>query len=87
MRVLVTGAGGPAGVCVIKILKAMDGRYDFIMGMDIDPLAPGLYLADKGILGPRADDKELIPKIIELAKKEKNSYTLQDTRGFSKRRA
>lgn len=71
MRVLVTGAGGPAGVCVIKILKEMDGKYDFVMGMDIDPLAPGLYLADKGILGPRADDKELIPKIIELAKKEK----------------
>lgn len=68
MRVMVTGAGDPAGVSVIKILKA-DPRYEFVMGVDNDPLAAGLYLADKGIIGPHAQDKELIPKIVDIAKK------------------
>ena len=39
-RVLVTGAGGPAGVSVIRSLNA----EAYVFAIDIDPCAVGLYL-------------------------------------------
>ena len=43
ITVLVTGAGGPAGVSVIRALKS---RGDRVVAVDADPLAVGLRLAD-----------------------------------------
>ena len=42
-RVLVTGAGGPSG---ISILRAMEGEPVTMLAGDIDPFAAGLYLVD-----------------------------------------
>jgi carbamoyl-phosphate synthase large subunit len=43
MNVLVTGAGGPAGIAVIRALVERGQR---VVGVDADPLAAGLRLAD-----------------------------------------
>jgi len=54
-RVLVTGAGGPSG---ISIVRAMEGEPVTMLAADIDPYAAGLYLvgADRRFLLPRGDD-------------------------------
>ena len=67
MNVLVTGAGGPAGVCVLKSLR---GRYRLI-ATDVDPLASGLYLADKAYLTRRADDPRFVSELLRLSKRER----------------
>ncbi len=72
MKILVTGAGGPAGVCTIKALR---GKHK-ITAVDIDNLASGLYLADKSYIVPLAKDKKFISKIFEIAKKENISLII-----------
>lgn len=62
-RVLVTGAGGPAGVNLIKTLAA--GGH-FTIGVDPDPLAVGLYLSDEGETGLVADDSGNAQRILEV---------------------
>ena len=42
-RVLVTGAGGPSG---ISILRAMEGEPVTMLAGDIDPYGAGLYLVE-----------------------------------------
>jgi len=51
IRVLVTGAGGPAGVCAIRGLA---DRHE-VVAVDADPLAVGLRLATASRVVPRAD--------------------------------
>ncbi len=56
-RVLITGAGGPAGVC---LLRALAVRPVSLLAGDIDPYAAGLYLVDaerRLILPPGADEQ------------------------------
>ncbi len=43
VKILITGAGGPAAICAYKALK--DKSYDFFMA-DMDPLATGLYFVE-----------------------------------------
>ncbi|MGY1615706.1 ATP-grasp domain-containing protein [Geodermatophilus sp. SYSU D00691] len=50
--VLVTGAGGPAGVAVVRRLVALGSR---VVAVDADPAAAGPALADVGLVVPRAD--------------------------------
>jgi carbamoyl-phosphate synthase large subunit len=52
-RVLVTGAGGAAGVAVIRALRR-DGHHT--IGVDADPFAAGLALAADAAVIPTADD-------------------------------
>ena len=47
-----TGAGGPAGVAVIRALRAAGQR---VLAIDADPSAVGLRLADVPAVVPRAD--------------------------------
>ena len=51
--VLVTGAGGPAGVAVIRALRRAGNR---VVACDADPYAVGFRLADEFAPVPRADD-------------------------------
>jgi carbamoyl-phosphate synthase large subunit len=51
--VLVTGAGGPAGVAVIRALRHAGHR---VVACDADPYAVGFRLADEFARMPRADD-------------------------------
>lgn len=50
--IAVTGAGGPAGVAVIKALQA---NGDHVLALDANPDAVGLRLAGRAAVLPRAD--------------------------------
>jgi exosortase/archaeosortase family protein len=51
--VAVTGAGGPAGIAVVRALVAAGHR---VIALDADPLAAGLRLAAVAAVIPRADE-------------------------------
>ena len=63
-RVLVTGAGGPAGIAVIRDLTKLGHTT---IAVDADPWATGLALADAGVLVPRADDSNYGPALLAAA--------------------
>jgi carbamoyl-phosphate synthase large subunit len=65
-RVLVTGAGGPAGVAVIRALR---GGGVPVVGADADEMAAGLLLADDFGVVPRAEDPTFTDKLFELAQR------------------
>jgi carbamoyl-phosphate synthase large subunit len=60
IRVLVTGAGGPAGVSVIRALTAA-GHH--VIAVDADPTAVGLRLAPDSAVVPRSDAVEFIDAV------------------------
>ena len=64
-RVLVTGTGGPSGVCFMKAIA--DQPWE-VFSADIDPYAAGLYLVDEHhrAIVPRGDAETFVPEIIEL---------------------
>jgi carbamoyl-phosphate synthase large subunit len=64
VRVLVTGAGGPAGVAVIRALRA---RGHYVIAIDADPTAAGLRLADAHHVVPRADDPHYLAALLRVA--------------------
>jgi len=68
-RVLVTGAGGPSG---ISILRAMEGEPVEMLAADIDPYAAGLYLvgADRRFLLPRGDDPRFASDLLARCSRE-----------------
>lgn len=72
MKILVTGSGGPAGICVIKDLIK---RHE-IIATDIDWLSSGLYLAKNYYLVPRFDAENFIQKMLDIAKKENVSVII-----------
>lgn len=64
VRVLVTGAGGAAGVSVIRALRDA-GHY--VIAVDADPLAVGLRMADEGHAVPRFQDPTYLAALIRVA--------------------
>ena len=62
--VLVTGAGGPAGVAVIRALRAAGHP---VVGADADRLAVGLRLAHDSVVLPSADDPGFVDAVCEAA--------------------
>jgi carbamoyl-phosphate synthase large subunit len=68
-RVLVTGAGGPSG---ISIVRAMEGEQVTMLAADIDPYAAGLYLvgADRRFLLPRGDDPRFAADLLARCTRE-----------------
>ncbi len=69
-RVLVTGAGGPSG---ISILRALEGEPVTMLAGDIDPYAAGLYLvsAERRSLLPRGDDPRLADDLLARCRRER----------------
>jgi carbamoyl-phosphate synthase large subunit len=63
-RVLVTGAGGAAGVSVIRALREA-GHY--VIAVDADPQAVGLHMADEGHAVPRFQDPTYLAALIRVA--------------------
>lgn len=61
--VIVTGAGGAAGVAVIR---ALAGRRP-VVAADCDPDAVGLQLADEAGVVPRGDSPDLVGHLVKLA--------------------
>lgn len=69
IRVMVTAAGGGVGLSVLRALK--NSSLDlYIVGIDINPWAIGLYSCDKGYLVPPAGDVNYREKIIDICLKE-----------------
>jgi carbamoyl-phosphate synthase large subunit len=64
VRVLVTGAGGPAGVAVIQGLRA-HGHH--VIALDADPSAVGLRIASDQHVVPRADDPHYLAALLRVA--------------------
>jgi carbamoyl-phosphate synthase large subunit len=62
--VLVTGAGGAAGICVVRALKAAGAR---VIAADLDSTAAGLQLADAGAAIPPPDEPDFVAAVCELA--------------------
>jgi carbamoyl-phosphate synthase large subunit len=61
---LVTGAGGAAGVAVIRALSTMGHS---VVAADADGLAVGLRLAGESSVLPRCDDDSFVPRLCDLA--------------------
>lgn len=62
--VLVTGAGGPAGVAVIRALLAA-GHHP--VAVDADPSAVGLRLTEQSHVVPRSDDPSYLAALVRAA--------------------
>ena len=69
-RILITGAGGPAAICVYKALK--EKGYDFFMA-DMDPLATGLYFVEpaKRFVIPGGVTRDFNQVILRLCEEQK----------------
>lgn len=61
LTLLVTGAGGPAGVSVIRALVSRGHR---VIGADADPAAVGIRLADESVALPRADHPHFAARVL-----------------------
>lgn len=64
--VLVTGAGGPAGVAVIRHLLE---RSATVVAADVDPDATGLWLVERSGTVPAADEPGLVEALVELGER------------------
>jgi len=65
LKVIVTGAGGPAGVAVIRALRTAGHR---VIAADADRSAVGLWLGDEPAAIPRGDDAAFVKGIESLAR-------------------
>ena len=72
-RVLVTGSGGLAGVNFVRALRASSRGY-YIVGTDYNKYHLLYPDVDARYLTPRHDDKAFIPRVAEIAKKEKADF-------------
>ncbi|HEY3375043.1 MAG TPA: ATP-grasp domain-containing protein [Candidatus Aquicultor sp.] len=66
--IFLTGAGGAAVPGLIKRLK---NQGYFVIAADMDPLAVGLYYADKSFVIPPGDSVEFLPVILRICREEK----------------
>ncbi|MBV8984635.1 MAG: hypothetical protein JO248_09375, partial [Acidimicrobiia bacterium] len=64
VTVVVTGAGGPAGIAVVRALAAAGHR---VVAADVDPLAAGMRLAPRSAVLPRVDDPTYVERLCEVA--------------------
>ena len=68
MKILVTSAGGPAAIGVMKSLQNFDGGKNnhSIIATDITELSAGFLWADKGFVVPKADDINYLYEIKKI---------------------
>lgn len=64
-KILVTGAGGPAGIAVINELNRLGHET---LGCDSNPYAAGIRLASQGEIVPRFDSPDYIQGLVALAR-------------------
>ena len=62
--VLVTGAGGPAGISVVRRLMALGHR---VVAVDSDAFATGCSLATVGVTVPRAESRYFVDALLVVA--------------------
>ena len=85
--ILISGAGAPAAIGVIKSLKKSNfqGR---IIALDANPLSAGFYLCDKGYVVPKLSDPKHWDSIQKIIREESVTLILPtsgfDIQAFSK---
>ena len=69
MNILISSAGGPAAVGVIKSLRNIDfeGR---IVSIDCNEVSVGRYLSDKFYKVPQSTDKSFIKELLDIVERE-----------------
>jgi carbamoyl-phosphate synthase large subunit len=72
-RILITGAGGPAGVNFTKSLKIAPEKM-FLVGTEANPYYANLALTDKVHVVPKATASNYIDKINDIIEKEKIEF-------------
>jgi len=72
-RVLVTGSGGLAGVNFVRALRASPRAY-YIVGTDYSKYHILYPDVDARYLTPRHDDRSFIPRVAEIASKERADF-------------
>ena len=68
LRVIVTACGAPGGPGIIRSLRQVTERKIRVIGVDANPLASGLILADEGHVVPVAASDAYIDAMAELAR-------------------
>jgi len=76
ITVLIPGIGGPGGPGIVKSLRLVKERKIKIVGTDMDENAAAFGLVDKHYVVPPATDKNFIPTILKISKKEKVNVIL-----------
>ena len=71
MNVGILAVGGGIGQSIIKSLK---GTKYTTVGIDPNPYAAGLYMADKGRIGTNCNDKKYIQSLIHICQQEKIKF-------------
>ncbi len=61
------GVGGNVSQGILKALELVEPRPTVVAAC-IDPLAPGLYLADHAYVSPRADDARFLPWLLDVVR-------------------
>ncbi|MCK5773635.1 MAG: ATP-grasp domain-containing protein [Thermoplasmata archaeon] len=74
--VLITSAGVASAVNVISSLRSAPDVQLRIVAGDMDPLAPGLFLADSSYVLPPISESGYIEKLNIIAQKEKLDYLI-----------
>ena len=64
--VIVTSAGTASAISVIKSLKSQDEIKVCVIAVDMDYLAPGLYLADHYRIVPKFSDPKYLDQIVAI---------------------
>jgi len=65
-NLLVPGAGGPAGINIIKMFKNEESYKGKIIAIDCDPYASGFFLADKYFVIPKTSESAFENSIIKI---------------------
>jgi len=70
--ILISAVGGDVGQGILKSLRLVNPAVR-IIGCDMNPNSPGLFLCDKGyiVVGAKNDEKKYIQDIVRICKKEK----------------
>lgn len=69
ISIIVTSAGTASAISVIKSLKSQKELNLYIIAVDLDPLAAGLFLADEYQIVPAASNDDYIPTLLAIAKR------------------
>ena len=74
--VLITSAGVASAVNVISSLRSAPDIHLRIVAGDMDPLAPGLFLADCSYVLPPISESGYVEKLVSIAQQEKLDYLI-----------
>ena len=74
MNILIPGAGGPAGLNLIKMLKKENWKGK-IISVDCDKYASGFFLSDKYYVIPKTKDLDNFDECIKRIIKDNNINT------------